>query len=102
MKGAEQVLAVFVAHHAEVDLHLIYAIDQYEALCDVSGDGVLHGTASGGERDAHPDERTLYIDTLDHVQGDEVAPDLRVPYVPQSLTDATLRQTIRRLMDLSS
>src|SRR5918994_181422 len=45
---------------------------------------------------------TLYIDTPDHVQRDEVAADLRVPYISQSLTDANLRQTIRRLMDLSS
>ena len=58
--------------------------------------------ASGGEGDADRDERARYLDASDHVQRDEVAPDLRVPYVPQSLTDTGLRQTIRRLMDLSS
>ena len=101
VKGGEQVLPVLVGHHAEVDLNFLDAFDQLEALCDVRGDPVLERAASGGEGDADRDVRARYVDAADHVQRDEVASDLRVPYVPQSLPDASLRQSIRRLMDLS-
>ena len=42
-----------------------------------------------------------YVDSPDHVQRDEVAPDLRVPHVPQSLTNTGLRKPICRLSRLT-
>jgi hypothetical protein len=99
VKGGKQVLAVFVAHHTEVDLHMLYTFDHLEAVGYVSGDPVLQGASCGGEGDADREMRPIYLDGPDHVQRDEVASDLRVPYVPQSLPNASLRQTILTLMD---
>src|SRR5215207_1847075 len=98
MKGGEQVLSVFVGHHPEVDLHLLYAFDHLEAVSDISGDPVLHGTPCGCERDSYGDVSTLDLYAAHHIQGDEVAPDLRVAHVPEGFPNASLRQTIRSLM----
>src|SRR5215203_1368265 len=97
VKGGEQVLSVFVGHHPEVDLDFFDAFDHLEPVPDVSGDPVLERAARGREGDADRDMRTRYVDAPDHVQRDEVAPDLRVPYVPQSLTDTSLCEPICRL-----
>src|SRR5215204_481730 len=99
VKGGEQVLSVFVGHHPEVDLDFFDAFDHLEAVSDISGDPVLHGTPCGCERDSYGDVSTLDLYAAHHVQGDEVAPDLRVAHVPERLPNASLRQTIRRLMD---
>jgi hypothetical protein len=39
------------------------------------------------------------MDGLNHVQRDEVAPYLGVSYVPERFPNASLRQTVRWLMD---
>src|SRR5215212_4278371 len=95
VKGGEQVLSVFVAHHPEVDLD---SFDHLEAVSDISGDPVLHGTPCGCERDSYGDVSTLDLYAAHHIQGDEVAPDLRVAHVPERFPNASLRQTIRSLM----
>src|SRR5215212_12059346 len=72
MKGGEQVLAVFVGHHPEVDLDFFDAFDHLEAVSDISGDPVLHRTPCGREGDADSDLRSLHVDAPDQVQRDEV------------------------------
>ena len=73
------------------------AFDHLETILDVRGDPVLQGTARRREGDADGDARTLYLDAPDHVQRDEVAPDLRVPHIPQSLTNTSLGEPVSRL-----
>src|SRR5215212_174533 len=97
VKGGEQVLAVFVGHHAEVYLDFLDAFDHLEAVPDISGDPVLERAARGSEGDADSNLRTLYVDAPDHVQRDEVAPDLRVAHVPQCLTDTGFGESVGRL-----
>src|SRR5215212_945964 len=97
MKGGKQVLSVFVCHHPEVDLDFFDAFDHLEAVSYISGDPVLERAAGGREGDANSDLRTLHVDAPDHVQRDEVAPDLRVPYVPQCLTDTGFGEPAGRL-----
>src|SRR5215208_3502798 len=96
VERGEQVLAVFVGHHAEVDLDAPDALDHHEPVPDVRGDPVLQRATRGREGDADRDVRPFYLDTPDHVQRDEIAPDLRVPYIPQSLTDPNLGEPVGR------
>src|SRR5215218_8589518 len=97
VKGGEQVLSVFVGHHPEVDLDFFDAFDHLEAVSDIGGDPVLERAARGREGDSDSDLRTLYVDAPDHVQRDEVAPNLRVPNVPQCLTDTGFGEPVGRL-----
>src|SRR5215217_3063677 len=97
MKGGKQVLSVFVCHHPEVDLDFFDAFDHLEAVSYISGDPVLERTPCGCERDSYGDVSTLDLYAAHHIQGDEVAPDLRVPYVPQCLTDTGFGEPVGRL-----
>src|SRR5215212_9683861 len=83
MKGGKQVLSVFVCHHPEVDLDFFDAFDHLEAVSYISGDPVLERTPCGCERDSYGDVSTLDLYAAHHIQGDEVAPDLRVAHVPE-------------------
>ncbi len=57
----------------------------------------LRGQPAVVRGDADGNVRTLYLDAPDHIQRDEVASDLRVPYVPQSLPDTSLGESVGRL-----
>src|SRR5829696_850242 len=97
VQRGEQILAVLVRHHAEVHLDLFDTLDHHEPVLDVRGDPVFQGAARGGERDAHGDARTLYVDGPDHVERDEVASDLGVPHIPQRLPNTGLGEPVGRL-----
>src|SRR5215212_5718574 len=98
----EEVLAVLVGHHAEVDLHTTDALDHHQPVGDVGDDPVLERTARRRKRDTDRDVRTLYLDALDHVQRDEISPDLRVPHVPQCFPYTGLGEPIGRLVLLGT
>jgi hypothetical protein len=100
--ASSEVLAVFVGHNAEVDLDAPDALDHHEPVPDIRGDPVLQWAARGSEGDADRDVRTLYLDAPDHVQRDEVAPDLGVPHIPERLPDTSLGEPVGRLTFIGS